>query len=330
MPSSSTPSENAPSSDILPSQIPPLRIQALHHLHALLIHREHNPTAQNQPPQPRDRPTPQRQDALIPHDLHAAIPTVPIALPRGQALHARLDRIDRLRGVHGDQARDPSQRERAQHPQLLPRLDVPLSELLQARVRAEPHRTVRRLPRRRGDEPLREAPPPLLPGDHRTPMKKPPHPRLLGLRIIDQLRLDALKRRDREQALRDAGAKARDDGARPADLALAVGQQALVEVERHEADPRLQAVADDQRRAARVPRPAEGRPREPRRGRETLVQLRARLGELEGVRDRDFDGAGAAAREDGAEGARLWFRRGVIWRGHCASGVCYLYAVGCI
>lgn len=124
-------------------------------------------------------------------------------------------------------------------------------------------------------------------------------------RSYSQLRLDALKRRDRECALCHTGTEAGNDVGRARDLAFRVGQHVLVGVEGDEADAGLERVADDEGGAAGVPLRAERRPRQLLALGQPPVQLRARLCELGRVGDGDLDGAGRAAGDDGAQRAGL-------------------------
>jgi len=117
-------------------------------------------------------------------------------------------------------------------------------------------------------------------------MQEPPHPRLRTLAIINQRRLDTLKRRNSQGTLRNSSSKPSDHGLGARELAVGVGQQRLVLVEGYEADAGFEGVADYQRCAAGVPGAAEGGP-----GRwgsavwEACVELRAGFGEFRWVGD---------------------------------------------
>ncbi|POR36726.1 hypothetical protein TPAR_03079, partial [Tolypocladium paradoxum] len=84
-----------------PSNVLHLRVQPIHHVHALLVHGKHNAAAQHQPHQPRQRAAPKRQHALLLEDEGRAARRVAVQRARLGALHARLDRVERLRDEDG-------------------------------------------------------------------------------------------------------------------------------------------------------------------------------------------------------------------------------------
>lgn len=282
-----------------------LGIEAIHEFHALLVHGEDDATAQHEPRQPRQRAAPEGQHALVLEDQGRAPRAVPVDLPRLDALHARLDGVERLGDGDGDGPGDAADAKGGDGAELLPRRRVRLGQLLQRRVAAEAHGAVGALAGRRGHEALEEAAQAPLARDDGHGVQEAAEPRVRGLAVVDERRLDGLGGRDGEQGLGDAGAEAREHVAGARDVAVGVGQQPLVLLEGHEADRRLGRVADDERRAPGVPLPAERRPRRPLARREVAVQLRARLGELGRVGDGDLDRARRRAREDGAQRAGL-------------------------
>lgn len=283
----------------------PVWIKFIHSFHALLVHCEDNTTAQNQARQTWQRARPESQHTFLLEDTRGADETVLVLLPRFYRLHTRLDRVQRHRHVHRDDASQPSDAERAHGAQLLARRHVRLCHLPQRRVRAEARRRVGGLARRRRHEALEKAPDTLLARDHRGAVQEAAHARLAGFAVVDELRLNALKRRDRECALCHTGTEAGNDVGRARDLAFRVGQHVLVGVEGDEADAGLERVADDEGGAAGVPLRAKRRPRQLLALGQPPVQLRARLCELGRVGDGDLDSAGRAARDDGAQRAGL-------------------------
>ena len=120
-----------------------------------------------------------------------------------------------------------------------------------------------------------------------------------------QLGLDALEWGNGEGTFSDAGAEAGDNIGRARDLAVLVGEQALVLIEGDEADSGLERVTDDEGGAAGVPLRAEGWPWKLLPRGQAPVELRAGFGELCGVGDGNFNGAGRAACDNGAQGAGL-------------------------
>lgn len=133
-------------------------------------------------------------------------------------------------------------------------------------------------------------------------MQKPPHSRLLPLPIIDELRLDTLKRRDSNQTLRRTSQKPRHHRHRPTNVALRIAEKSSVLIERHEPHTRFDAVANDQRRATSIPLRTKRRERELLTRGKALIELGPGFGELGWVGDGDFDGASGGACEDGAQG----------------------------
>lgn len=283
----------------------PVWIKPVHRFHTLLVHGEHNTTAQNQTRQARHGTRPEGQDTLLLEYTRSTDEAVLVLCPRFDRLHSSLDRIQRHRHVDGDDAGQGADAEGADGAQLLAGRHVRLRRLFERRIRAEARRRVGRLPRRRRHEALEEAADALFARDDGTAVQEAAHARLAGLAVVDDLRLDTLERRDSQRALRHTSTKPSNDVRGARDLAIGVGEQVLVCVEGDEADAGLERVADDERRAAGVPLRTERRPGKLLALREPAVQLRARLCELGGIGDGDFDGAGGAARDDGAQGARL-------------------------
>lgn len=140
-------------------------IGLVHQLHALLIHGKHDTTTQDQPDQPRQCPTPERQDTLLLKDHARAAERVAVQRARFNALHARLDGVERLRYIDSDQPSNAAHGKRASRSHLLPWGCVPLGQLLEAIVNREASRAVGGLPRSRGHESLEEAPDATLAGD---------------------------------------------------------------------------------------------------------------------------------------------------------------------
>ena len=125
-----------------PSDILTLRVQPIHQLNALLIHGKHNPATHNQPRQPRQRPAPESQHPLLLEDNARTPERVTIQRAGLDALHARLDGVERLRDVDGDEPRDAAHGEGADRAQLLAGRRVALGQLLERRVGAEARRAV--------------------------------------------------------------------------------------------------------------------------------------------------------------------------------------------
>jgi hypothetical protein len=161
------------------------RIQAVHQLNTLLIHRKHNPPTQHQPRQPRHRAAPEHQHALLPREVHRAAPRVAVQALGLDALHARLHRVDRLRRVHRDEARQRADAERAERPELLARRRVRRRQLLEEVVRAEPHRGVGGLPEGGGQEALVEAAQAALAGDDGDGVEEAAHAGVGALAVVD-------------------------------------------------------------------------------------------------------------------------------------------------
>lgn len=142
---------------LLRSYVLAIGVHAVHKVDALLVHGEDDAAAQDEPRQPRQGAAPEREDALVLEDHGRAAEAVAVHLLGLDALHARLDRVQRLRHVDGDQAGQPAHGERAHGAQLLARRRVRLRHLLEEVVRGEACGAVGGLPRRRGDEALEEA-----------------------------------------------------------------------------------------------------------------------------------------------------------------------------
>ncbi len=214
-----------------------------------LVRSKQDPASQHGASQPHGTAPPQALDAIIVNDtlerLHDARTL--------HALRARLQRIKRLRGEHDDRARDGAVRKRRRR-----RLrDVPQPlKVLEDIVRAQPHGRRGRLFQRRR---------------HIAPVQRPQHAVLLDQRrgrvpgrleppivprVVDQRRLDPLRRRDRERARHDARGNARHEIAQGRQRArLGVLERVLDAVERYEPDAVLQHGARHERLAAFVQRP---------------------------------------------------------------------------
>jgi hypothetical protein len=165
-----------------------------------------------------------------------------VHLLRLDTLHASLDRIQRLRTIHRDQPRHRTDPKRSNTTQLLAGRRVPLRQLLQRCIRPEPNRRVRRLSRRRGDKALKETRNTLLTEYQRGPMEEATHPifyqrparpppsgppnlpRLPTLAIIDNLSLNALERRNRQQRFGNTGSKTRQHGPRARQLPVFIDE----------------------------------------------------------------------------------------------------------
>ena len=167
------------------SDIPPLRIQPIQALHRLLIHGKDDTTTQHQPRQPWQRAGPEDADPLLAEHAAGTDKGVAILGARGEALHPRLDRVQRLGHVDGDQAGGAAEGEGRQRPEPLARRHVRLGQLPERRVGAEAGRRVGRLPRRRRHEALEEAAEPAVARDDAAAVEEAAHPWVGGFAVVD-------------------------------------------------------------------------------------------------------------------------------------------------
>jgi hypothetical protein len=150
-----------------------------------ISHGKHNPTAQHQPHQPWQRPAPKDPHPFLPQHPARTHKRVAVLGPRLDALHTRLDRVQRLRHVHSDEAGHTTDREGGQGAQPLAGRDVRLGELLERGIGAEAGGRVGRLARGGGHEALEEAADAALAGDDRGAVEKAAHARVGGLAVVD-------------------------------------------------------------------------------------------------------------------------------------------------
>jgi hypothetical protein len=173
----------------------PLRIEPIKYLHALLIHGKHNATRHDQPRQPGQRAAPKRQQPLLLENDGRAPERVAVLLARLDALHSRLDRVQRLRHVHRDQTRNAAHGEGGRRPQLFPGRRVPLGQLLEERVSAEARRAVGRLPRGGGHEALEEAADAALAVDDGDGVQEAAHAGVGRFAVVDAVEKSVLETR---------------------------------------------------------------------------------------------------------------------------------------
>lgn len=166
-------------------QVLALRIYPVHELHALLIHCKHNTAAHDQPHQPRHGAAPKSAHALILQNHARAAKGIAVELLGLDALHARLDRVERLRDKDSHQARQAANGKGAGRAQLLAGRCVGLGDLLEERVGAEAGGAVGRLAQRRGDEALEEATDAALAGDDGDGVEEASHAGRRRLAVVD-------------------------------------------------------------------------------------------------------------------------------------------------
>jgi len=193
-------------------------------------------------------------------------------------LHAGLDRVERLRDVHRDQARQATDPERRDGAELLARSHVRLGKLLQEVVRPEARRGVGGLARSRRHEALEETPDAALARDDRDRVEEAAQAGLRGFSVVDpapvslcpalnarsdvhsQRCFDTLKGSDGKQRLGDTSAESSDDCPRTRNLSIGILEERFVLVEGDEADAGFEGVADDKGGATGIPGAAERRP----------------------------------------------------------------------
>lgn len=118
----------------IPLDILSLRVEPVKQIHALLVHGKHNTTTQNQSRQPRQRTAPESQNTLLLKDNAGAPERVAIKLLGLNTLHSRLDRIQRLSDVDGDQTRNTAHRKGSDSTELLPGRRVAFGQLLEGGI----------------------------------------------------------------------------------------------------------------------------------------------------------------------------------------------------
>jgi hypothetical protein len=91
-----------------------LRVELLQQVHGLLVHGEHNATAEDQPTKSGDCTTPQLEETFVLEDLDSTVNAVLVESSGINTLHTCLDSIDWLSSVDGDDAGSTSYGERGQ------------------------------------------------------------------------------------------------------------------------------------------------------------------------------------------------------------------------
>nr|POE47248.1 hypothetical protein CFP56_00580 [Quercus suber] len=205
------------------------------------------------PAEPHGGALPEPGDAVIGHDAAECLDRARAA----GALAARLDGIERLRGQGGDDAGDTAVGEVGQR-----RLgDVVLALVVLedvVRAHAEGGRAGL-LERRAGESAVQAQEAVLL--HHRSDAMRHAAVALLIARVVDQRRLDALRRRHGKDRCHHAAEHARREAAqRRQGPRLRVLERVLDRVEGQEADPIFAHRPDHQRRAAFVQRGKPFRP----------------------------------------------------------------------
>ena len=162
-----------------------IRIHSAHQLNTLFIHRKHNPATQDQPPQSRQGPTPKCKQPLILRNQTRAVETILIQRSRLDTLHARLDRIERLRHVNRDDTCQPPDSKGRQNAQFFPGRGIRLRELTQRSVGTETDSRIGRLTGGGGDETLEESAQASLAGDYGNGVEKASKTRFGGFAVVD-------------------------------------------------------------------------------------------------------------------------------------------------
>lgn len=134
-----------------------LRVQLAHELHALLVHGKDNTTAHDQPRQPRQSTAPKGQDTLLLKDHACALERVSVHLTRLDTLHSRLDGVERLGHIDGNETCETTHGKSSDGTEFLAGRGVGFGELLEESVGAESGGRVGGLASCRGDETLEEA-----------------------------------------------------------------------------------------------------------------------------------------------------------------------------
>ena len=86
----------SPTSMLVRLEVFLLRVELLEQVHGLLVHGEHNATAEDQPTQPGHCTTPKLEETFVLEDLDSAVNAVIVQSSGINAMHARLDSIDWL------------------------------------------------------------------------------------------------------------------------------------------------------------------------------------------------------------------------------------------
>lgn len=162
-----------------------LRIELVHHIHALLIQRKHDTTTHDQPRQPRQGAAPKGQHPFLLEDETSALERVAVHGAGLDALHARLDGVERLGDVDGDEPREAAHGKGADGAELLAGRRVRLGHLLEEGVGAEARGRVGGLPRRRRHEALEEAADAALAGDDGDGVEEAAEAGLGELAVVD-------------------------------------------------------------------------------------------------------------------------------------------------
>lgn len=106
---------------------------------------------------------------------------------RLDTLHSRLDSVERLGDVHGDQTGQTTNSECSHDAKLLARCCVRLGHLLEEGVGGEAGCAVGSLSGSRGDEALEEAPETALASDDGDGVEEAAHSRFGGLAVVDTM-----------------------------------------------------------------------------------------------------------------------------------------------
>lgn len=101
------------------------------------VHGKGDAAAQDQPDQPGHGTAPEDPESFLSEHPAGANESITILGPGLDALHPRLDRVERLSDVDGHQARGGSEPKRRQCPQPLARRHVRLGELAEHGVGPE-------------------------------------------------------------------------------------------------------------------------------------------------------------------------------------------------
>jgi hypothetical protein len=92
----------SPTSMLVRLEVFLLRVELLEQVHGLLVHGEYNATTEDEPAQSGDCTTPQLEETFVLEDLDSTVNAVLVQSSGINALHARLDSIDWLGSVDGD------------------------------------------------------------------------------------------------------------------------------------------------------------------------------------------------------------------------------------
>ena len=111
-----------------------LRVQAVHDIHALLVHGEDNSSTEHQSGQSGQRTAPEGQNTFLLENHGCAAECVAVHGLGFGALHSRLDGIEGLRHKDGNKSSQTTDTKGADGAQLLARCSVGLGHLLEESV----------------------------------------------------------------------------------------------------------------------------------------------------------------------------------------------------